>query len=55
MDPDENNPLELFQKHKFEEWYSGEVLKQLQEKDLETVELQPIFLNLSSLKELGAK
>ena len=35
MDLAENKPVEWFQKHKFEEWHSGEVLKQLQEKDLE--------------------
>ena len=29
----ENKPVEWFQKHKFEKWHSGEVLKQLQEKD----------------------
>ena len=55
MDLAENKPVEWFQKYKFEAWYSGEVLKQLQEKDLETVELQLIFLNLPSLKEFGAK
>ena len=35
--------------------YSAEVLKQLQEKGLEIVELQPISLYFPSLKELGAK
>ena len=45
----------MFLKKRFEGWYSGEVLKQLQGKSLETAELQPISLNLPFLKELGAK
>ena len=54
MDLAANKPVKWFLKHRFEEQYSGEVLKQLQEKDLETVKLQPISLYLPSHKELGA-
>ena len=50
-----NKPIKCFLKQKFEEWYSSEVMKQLQGKDLDTVELEPISLNLPCLKELGAQ
>ena len=55
MDLTVNKPVKCFLKKRFEEWYSSEVMKQLQGKSLETVELQPISLNLPCLKELGAK
>lgn len=55
MDLTLNKPVKYFLKQRFEEWYSSEVMKQLQGKDLETVELEPISLDLPCLKELGAK
>ena len=55
MDLTVNKPIKYFLKQKFGDWYSSEVMKQLQGKDLETVELEPISLNLPCLKELGAQ
>ena len=42
-------------KRKFEEWYLGEIMKQLDGKDIEFAELQPIKLGMHVLKELGVK
>ena len=54
MDLTVNKPVKCFLKQRFEQWYFSEVLKQLQGKNLDTVELQPIPLNLPCLKELRA-
>ena len=42
-------------KRKFEEWYSGEIKKQLEGRDIESAKLQSINLGMPVLKELGAK
>ena len=44
-----------FLRRKFQEWYSKQVMKQLEDVDIETCELEPIDLSLSVLKEVGAK
>ena len=50
-----NKPAKDFLKRCFEEWYSGEVMKQLDGKEDEATEIQPINLGLPMLKELGAR
>ena len=55
MDLSVNKPAKDFLKRRFEDWYSGEVMKQLNRKEDEATEVQPINLGLPMLKELGAK
>ena len=55
LDISVNKPAKDFLKRKFEEWYSGEITKQLEGKDIESAELQSINLGMPVLKELGAK
>ena len=55
MDVSVNKPAKDFLKRCFEEWYSGEVMKQLDGKEDEATEIQPINLGLPMLKELGAR
>ena len=57
MDLTVNKPAKAFLKGRFEEWYSQQLMKQLKGKDMESVELQPVSLDLhvSILKELIAK
>lgn len=58
MDIAVNKPAKVYLKRIFDEWYSEQVLKQLQEQDtdyLGTVDLQPINLGLPALKEIGAQ
>ena len=55
MDVAVNKPAKDFLKRKFEAWYSDEVTKQLQGKDVESVELEPINLCFPAVKELSAK
>ena len=56
MDISVNKPAKDFLKRQFEEWYSLQISKQLTDEDnVETVEMQPIKLNLPALKEKGAK
>ena len=55
MDLSANKPAKDFLKRRFEEWYSGEVMKRLDGKESETVDLEPINLGLPILRELGAK
>ena len=53
-----NKPAKEFLKRKFEQWYSEEVMDQLEGRDIddfEVVELQPINLGMPILKEIGAK
>ena len=54
MDLSVNKPVKDFLKRHFEEWYSGEVIKQLDDKENEAVNLEPVNLGLPMLKELGA-
>ena len=55
LDISVNKPAKDFLKRKFEEWYSCEIMKQLEGKDVESAELQPINLGMPVLKELGAR
>ena len=58
MDTSVNKPAKDFLKRQFEMWYSEQVVKQLEGKDtddLEGLELQPIDLSMSVVKEVGAK
>ena len=56
MDVAVNKPAKDFLKQRFEQWYSGEVTKQLQgAADIASVELQPIDFSMASVKELSAK
>ena len=55
MDLSVNKPAKDFLKRCFEEWYAGELMKQLDDKENEAVDLEPINLGLPMLKELGAK
>ena len=50
-----NKPAKDFLKRKFEAWYSDKVTKQLQGKDVESVELEPINLCFPAVKELSTK
>ena len=51
MDLSVNKPVKEFMRKKFQEWYAGGVLKQLDEGK----EVSPINLKLSTLKPLGAQ
>ena len=58
MDIAVNKPAKEYLKIQFDQWYSEQVMKQLEGQDiddLEMVELQPIDLGLPALKEIGAK
>ena len=55
MDVSVNKPAKDFLKKQFEDWYSQQITKQLDGKDIESTDLQPISLGLPVLKELGAK
>ena len=53
-----NKPAKEYIKKQFKTWYSEQVIKQLEGHDineLETIQLQPIDLHLTALKEIGAK
>ena len=50
-----NKPEKDFLKSRFGEWYSGEVMKQLDKNVSEGADWKPINLGLPVLKELGAK
>ena len=58
MDISVNKPAKDFIMRQFDNWYSKQVLKQLEGEDtsdLESLELQPINLSLPEMKEMGAK
>ena len=55
MDLSVNKSAKSFLKRCFEQWYLDKIIKQLNGKDIETTELEPIGLNLTTLKELMAK
>ncbi len=58
MDISVNKPAKDYLKRQFDQWYSEQVLAQLEEEDtsdLEALELEPINLGLPALKEIGAK
>ena len=53
-----NKPAKDFLKRKFDEWYTEQVMKQLDAQDttdIATEQLEPIDLSLSVLKEVGAQ
>ena len=57
LDISVNKPVKEFLRQ-FQDWYSGEVLKQLdgsELSDLDTTELQPITMGMAVFKEIGAK
>lgn len=53
MDISVNKPAKDFLRSKFQQWYSTQVLEQLEGQDIETAEIQPIDLSLTVLKEVG--
>lgn len=55
MDVVVNKPVKDFLKRKFEQWYSDEVMSQLQcVSDFESAEIQPVDLSMAVVKELSA-
>ncbi len=56
MDISVNKPAKEFLKRKFEQWYSDEVMKQLQGVlDIASIDIQPINICFSAMKVLTAK
>ena len=55
MDLSVNQSAKAFLKHQFEVWYSERVIEQLEGRDLESTELEPISLGMASMKELMAE
>ena len=51
MDISINKPAKNFIKNKFQEWYSDQIMKQL-EGHGESIEIEPIDLSMQVLKEL---
>ena len=47
MDISVNKPAKDFLKRRFEDWYSQQISNQLEGRDIESTELQPINLSLS--------
>lgn len=47
MDVSVNKPAKDFLREKFQEWYSNQVMKQLEGRDIETSQLEPIDLTIS--------
>ena len=55
LDISVNKPVKNFLRGEFQEWYSKQVVQQLEGEDIETCELKPIDLNMSVLKKVGAQ
>ena len=55
MDVSVNKPAKDFLRRKFQEWYSEQVMKQMEGMEIESCEIKPIDLSMSVLKEVGAK
>ena len=57
MDISVNKPAKDFLKRKFNEWYTEQVMKQLEDTgdDLEDAQLQPIEMEMPVMKEISAK
>ena len=58
MDARVNKPAKDIFKQQFEEWYTKEVIKQLQRKNMEELEeseLEPINLSMVVVKNVGVK
>ena len=52
-----NKPVKDFLRHKFDEWHSKEVFKQLEgmsEEEIESFNLRPIDLSMTRMKEVSA-
>ena len=55
LDISVNKPAKHFLQQKFQEWYSEQILQQLDDaSSMEDVELEPIDLSLPDMRELGA-
>ena len=50
-----NKPVKDFLRRKFEEWYTTQIIKQLDGKDMEMSVLEPIDLSSAVLKEQSAR
>ena len=57
MDISVNKPAKYFLKQQFNQWYSEQVMKQLEgrDDDLEAAKLQPIEMGTPKMKEISAK
>ena len=55
MDLSINKPAKDFLKRHFEEWYAHQVMSQLDGKEGDSPDIEPINLGLPMLKELGVK
>ena len=57
MDISVNKPAKDFLKWQFNQWYTDQVMKHLEEKDdnLEAAEIQPIQMGMPLMKEISAK
>ena len=57
MDISVNKPAKDFLKRQFNQWYTEQVMKQLEgrDDDLEAAELQPIEMGMPIMKEISAK
>ena len=57
MDISVNKPAKDFIKQQFNQWYTDQVMEQLQERDddLEAAEIQPINMGMPLMKEISAK
>ena len=55
MDFSVNKPAKDFLKRCFEDWYAEQVTSQLDGREMESTNLEPVNLGLPVLKELGAK
>ena len=54
MDISVNKPTKDFLRGKFQEWYSNQVMDQLDGQGIETSDIQPIDLRMTVVKEVGA-
>ena len=50
-----NKPSKDFLKRRFDEWYSREVMKQLEGRDNDSTDIEPIKLALPLLTEFGTR
>jgi hypothetical protein len=55
LDVSVNKPAKDFLRRKFEEWFTEEIMKQLEGKDLDSSDLEPINLGSAVVKEKSAK
>ena len=55
LDVSVNKPAKDFLRRQFENWYTAQIMKQLDGKDIETSELEPIDLSMKAVKEQGVK